>query len=83
MLSLKPQQVVKLHKGAYGLEQAPRLWYESLIEFLTDKLNFKPKRFDPCPLVQHLSCLLYTIDASQELTLYGSGDVGVFAYNID
>ena len=49
-LKLAPNDFVKLNKGAYGLVQAPRLWFESPRDFLLE-LGFAQTLFDPCLLV--------------------------------
>ena len=46
-LALKPQQICKLNKGAYGLIDAPYLWYCALVAELVS-LGFEPSPFDPC-----------------------------------
>ena len=35
--NLHPDHVFKLQKGLYGLEQAPKAWYERLSKFLIQK----------------------------------------------
>ena len=49
-LQLKPQEICKLNKGAYGLIDAPYLWYCALVTELT-KLGFETSPFDPCCFV--------------------------------
>ena len=46
-LNLSPQQVCKLNKGAYGLIDAPYLWYCALVIEL-HALGFEICPFDPC-----------------------------------
>ena len=46
-LNLSPQQVCKLNKGAYGLMDAPYLWYCALVIEL-HALGFEICPFDPC-----------------------------------
>ena len=45
--SLKPSEVCRLVKSAYGLIDAPFLWYTELDQQLRS-LNFIPSPFDPC-----------------------------------
>ena len=49
-LQLKPQEICKLNKGAYGLIDAPYLWYCALVTELT-RLGFETSPFDPCCFV--------------------------------
>ena len=49
-LELKDSEVCKLDKSAYGLIDAPYLWYKTLQEELM-KLQFTPCPFDPCVFV--------------------------------
>ena len=49
-LDLKPQEICKLNKGAYGLIDAPYLWYCALVTELT-RLGFETSPFDPCCFV--------------------------------
>ena len=37
----------KLEKGAYGLIDAPYMWYRAILEELT-RLGFEQSPFDPC-----------------------------------
>eukprot|EP00435_Cladocopium_sp_Y103_P073619 s3_g44.t1 len=46
-MALKPQQICKLNKGAYGLIDAPYLWYCALVTEL-ERLGFEACPFDPC-----------------------------------
>ena len=49
-MNMSPQELAKLNKGAYGLVDAPYLWYCTLVEELT-KLHFEPCPMDPCLFV--------------------------------
>eukprot|EP00435_Cladocopium_sp_Y103_P033991 s557_g8.t1 len=46
-LKLKSNEVCKLEKSAYGLIDAPFLWFQTLCEEL-QSLGMKPSPFDPC-----------------------------------
>ena len=46
-MSLKENEVCKLDKSAYGLIDAPFLWYKTLCEELRE-LGFQASPFDPC-----------------------------------
>ena len=46
-MNLKPSEVCRLVKSAYGLIDAPFLWYTELDQQLRS-LNFIPSPFDPC-----------------------------------
>ena len=46
-MDLKPNEVCRLVKSAYGLIDAPFLWYSELDRTLRS-LNFIPSPFDPC-----------------------------------
>eukprot|EP00435_Cladocopium_sp_Y103_P033773 s3413_g8.t1 len=46
-LQLKPEEVCKLDKSAYGLVDAPFLWFKTLSEELM-ALGMQPSPFDPC-----------------------------------
>ena len=50
IMNLGPQHVAKLNKSAYGLVDAPFLWFCSLVTELT-KLGFEASPFDPCLFV--------------------------------
>ena len=46
-LGLQPQEVCRLLKGAYGLVNAPLLWFRELTKTVSD-LGFIAAPFDPC-----------------------------------
>ena len=46
-LKLQPNEVCKLEKGAYGLIDAPYMWYKAILEQLME-LGFQQSPFDPC-----------------------------------
>eukprot|EP00435_Cladocopium_sp_Y103_P022606 s1610_g5.t1 len=49
-LAMKPQEICKLNKSAYGLIDAPYLWYCALVSELV-RLGFETSPFDPCCFV--------------------------------
>ncbi len=49
-LQMKTNEVCKLEKGAYGLIDAPYMWYKAILEELT-RLGFEQSPFDPCIFV--------------------------------
>ena len=49
-MKLKPGEVCQLVKGAYGLVDAPYLWYKTLQAELV-RLGFRTTPFDPCTFV--------------------------------
>ena len=49
-MTLKPGEICKLDKSAYGLIDAPFLWFQTLQEELTN-LGFQSCPFDPCVFV--------------------------------
>lgn len=49
-LQLGPDHIAKLNKGAYGLVDAPYLWYRALNSELL-RLGFEASPFDPCTYV--------------------------------
>jgi hypothetical protein len=49
-MNLKPGEICKLDKSAYGLIDAPFLWFQTLQEELTS-LGFTPCPFDPCVFI--------------------------------
>ena len=49
-MGLKPTEICKLVKSAYGLIDAPFLWYKTLSTALTN-LGFETSPFDPCVFV--------------------------------
>ena len=51
-LNMTPEEVCKLEKGAYGLVDAPYLWFLAISEEL-QKLGFVQSPFDPCLYVLH------------------------------
>ena len=53
-MNLKPGEVCKLEKSAYGLIDAPYLWHRELDRTLRD-LNFVPAPFDPCAYILYQS----------------------------
>ena len=46
-LNMSPQELCKLNKSAYGLVDAPYLWYKALLTEL-ERLGFIQSPFDPC-----------------------------------
>ena len=46
-MNLKPNEVCKLDKSAYGLIDAPFLWFQTLCDELM-QLGMEPSPFDPC-----------------------------------
>ena len=53
-MNLKPGEVCKLEKSAYGLIDAPYLWHRELDRTLKE-LNFVPAPFDPCAYILYQS----------------------------
>ena len=53
-MSLKPNEVCKLEKGAYGLIDAPFQWYAAIKEELL-RLGFIISPFDPCVFILRCS----------------------------
>ena len=49
-LQMKPSEVGILNKSAYGLIDAPYLWYKAFVEHLLS-LGMQPCPFDPCLFV--------------------------------
>ena len=49
-MQLQPGEICKLDKSAYGLIDAPYLWFQTLQEALV-QLGFTPCPFDPCVFV--------------------------------
>ena len=49
-MNLQPNGVCQLLKGAYGLVNAPLLWFRELSKVLTE-LKFQPSPFDPCGFI--------------------------------
>ena len=49
-LQLQTNEICKLEKGAYGLVDAPFLWYTAILEELL-RLGFEQSPFDPCVFV--------------------------------
>eukprot|EP00435_Cladocopium_sp_Y103_P048285 s125_g14.t1 len=49
-MNLKQTEICKLEKSAYGLIDAPYLWFQTLQEELIS-LNFTPCPFDPCVFI--------------------------------
>ena len=49
-MNMKPSEIARLHKGAYGLIDAPYLWYCALVQELT-RLGMESCPFDPCVFV--------------------------------
>ena len=47
MMGLSPQEICKLEKGAYGLVDAPFMWFQAILEELLG-LGFQQSPFDPC-----------------------------------
>ena len=47
MIKLKPREICKLEKGAYGLVDAPYMWFQAILEELLG-LGFEQSPFDPC-----------------------------------
>ena len=51
-MKLKQNEVCRLVKSAYGLIDAPYLWFKEL-DGVLQKLGFRPAPFDPCCYVLH------------------------------
>lgn len=49
-LQMKGSEILKLEKGAYGLVDAPYLWYTAILEEL-QRLKFEQSPFDPCVFI--------------------------------
>ena len=49
-LQLKTNEILKLEKGAYGLVDAPYLWYQAILEELLN-LGFQQSPFCPCTFI--------------------------------
>jgi hypothetical protein len=49
-MKLKPGEIVRLLKGAYGRVDAPFLWFQELKQSL-ERLGFEPSPFDPCVFI--------------------------------
>ena len=49
-LQLSSREVLKLEKGAYGLVDAPYLWFTAILEEL-QRLHFEQSPFDPCVFI--------------------------------
>lgn len=49
-LQLQTNEICKLEKGAYGLIDAPFLWYTAILEELL-RLGFEQSPFDPCVFI--------------------------------
>jgi len=49
-MKLKPGEIVRLLKGAYGRVDAPFLWFQELKQSL-EQLGFEPSPFDPCVFI--------------------------------
>ena len=49
-LQMKSSEVLKLEKGAYGLVDAPYLWFTAILEEL-QRLQFEQSPFDPCVFI--------------------------------
>ena len=61
MMKLSSQEICKLEKGAYGLVDAPYMWFQAILEELIN-LGFEQSPFDPC---------LFTLRNPQNLQLDG------------
>ena len=49
-LQMSAQEILKLEKGAYGLVDAPYLWFTAILEEL-QRLQFEQSPFDPCVFI--------------------------------
>ena len=49
-LKMQESEILKLEKGAYGLVDAPYLWYKAILEEL-QRLQFEQSPFDPCVFI--------------------------------
>ena len=49
-MNLHPNEICKLEKGAYGVVDAPYMWYQAILEELLH-LGFEQSPFDPCLFV--------------------------------
>ena len=60
-MNMKPSEIAKLQKGAYGLIDAPYLWYCALVQELT-RLGMESCPFDPCVFVLREDSIVPTED---------------------
>ena len=49
-LQMRTNEILKLEKGAYGLVDAPYLWFSAILEEL-QRLQFEQSPFDPCVFI--------------------------------
>ena len=67
----KPNHVYKLRKALYGLNQAPRTWYERLRDFLLSK-GFMMSKVDTILFTKKISKYLFVLQIYVDDIIFGS-----------
>ncbi|XP_040968059.1 uncharacterized mitochondrial protein AtMg00810 [Gossypium hirsutum] len=70
--------VCKLNKALYGLRQAPRAWFHTLMQFLIDKLGFSASKADPSLFLRTSSTgQVYLMAYVYDIVLTGSSNAEI------
>ena len=67
----KPNHIYKLKKALYGLNQAPRVWYEKLRDFLLSK-GFKMGKVDTTLFIKKIGKDLFVLQIYVDDIIFGS-----------
>ncbi|KAG8487951.1 hypothetical protein CXB51_018012 [Gossypium anomalum] len=70
--------VCRLNKALYGLRQAPRAWFHTLKQYLTDMLGFHASKADPSLFIRTSSdSQLLLMAYVDDIVITGSSDVAI------
>ncbi|MBW0460975.1 hypothetical protein O181_000690 [Austropuccinia psidii MF-1] len=72
---------LKLHKAIYGLSQAPRAWYNCLLNWLATT-GFKAAVSDPCVFYQKDDCPIWIFVHLDDISIFGE-DLDKFKKEIE
>ncbi|GKC75203.1 uncharacterized mitochondrial protein-like protein, partial [Tanacetum coccineum] len=66
-----PDRVYKVEKGLYGLHQAPRAWYETLLTYLLDN-RFQRGKIDKTLFIKRDKCDILLVQVYVDDIIFGS-----------
>ncbi|GJV31215.1 retrovirus-related pol polyprotein from transposon TNT 1-94 [Tanacetum coccineum] len=72
-----PSHVYKLNKALYGLNQAPRVWYDELSKFLLHN-HFNEGTIDPTLFIRCFDDDILVVQVYVDDIIFGSTDLSIF-----